>query len=148
MGIIIIDSSEPENVKKAFKARLGNQCMIKQLGCFDCNRNYILMKKNQIEYCANKNEILLLEKSGFNLSHEKNKCKNCKKRKYVRFADFSNDIGSFHIERKSVSDLLISFTTSIDLFISHLFENKNNELKKYVNTQITKTRNTCIRNYR
>lgn len=118
MSIIYGDSGEKAKTHKAFKKRLGDQYQIKELGFWDCELEKILMYKHFVEYCANPNEVTTLQLSGFKVRPKKLKCLKCPHRKYVRCADFSNEAGSFFIERKSVSDFLSSM-------IAHLYTQMN-----------------------
>ncbi len=108
MGIIYGDSAEPAKIHKLFKKRIGEQYQIKQLGFPVCSKNKVSLCKDFLFVCVEEYEVNEILKCGFKHCSGKNKCALCDDNNFTRVADFSNDKGSFYIERKSVSDFLSS----------------------------------------
>lgn len=108
MPIIYGDISEPPKLHEQFRKRIGDQYQIKHLGFFDCNHNYIHLYKERVKYCANTAEVPYLLKSGFKIDNERLLCdsRGCMDLSYIRVADYTNDRGSFYIERCSVGDFV------------------------------------------
>jgi len=104
--MIVVDVSEHNNVKNAFKERLGKKGFkIEQLGSIDCSDN--LLPHRDIG-CITAGETLSILENGKASGIDKNRCKMCKKKRYIRFADFTNDTKSFYYERKTVFDFISS----------------------------------------
>ena len=125
MGVIYGDSAEPAKIHKLFRKRIGDQYEIRQLGFPDCEIGCILFDVNRHEICAFPFEVKQYIKLGWKISTTKVRCKECKYQEFIRVADFTNDVGSFYIERKSVSDFLSSMKdrlynqmNKMDTFIS------------------------------
>ena len=108
MGIIYGDSAEPAKIHKLFKERIGDQYEIRQLGFKDCINNKIPVRDKTHYACAEDFELSTFQKAGLKYDTSKKACKGCEIFDFVRCADFTNDIGSFYVERKSVSDFLVS----------------------------------------
>jgi len=108
MGIIYGDNNEPAKIHKLFKERIGDQYQIKQLGFSDCGIDHVLMEYKGNEVCAAEFEVPAYLQFNFKRSRKKHKCDVCNHKDFIRVADFTNDIGSFYAERKSVSDFLVS----------------------------------------
>jgi len=100
--MLVVDISESKEVKEAIEKRLGKDgYKIEQLGCYDCSKLKFPIKGIGCLYTEE------LEHFG-EYELDKNLCKDCKFRKYIRFADFTNDTYSFFYERKSVYDFISS----------------------------------------
>ena len=108
MGIIYGDSAEPAKIHKLFKERIGDQYEIRQLGFSDCGIDHVLMEYKGNEICAAEFEVSAYLRFNFKRSRKKHKCDICNHKDFIRVSDFTNDIGSFYVERKSVSDFLVS----------------------------------------
>ncbi len=101
---IVVDVSEKKDVFKALEKKVGtDNFIIDQIGTFDCADRMFPIKK---EYCVDGDEMLILSESG--IHYNKELCKTCDSRKYIRFADFTNDKHSFYYERKTVLDFINS----------------------------------------
>lgn len=106
INMLVVDISEHPDVKRAFVAKLGKDGFkIEQLGSIDC-RDHLFpeamigcITKDEMDNILNKNKPIGLEKD---------RCHTCHKRKYIRFADFTNDTNSFYYERKTVFDFISS----------------------------------------
>lgn len=123
MGIIYGDSAEPKEIHVLFKKRIGDQYQIKQLGFGDCNKSNIPVNNEESAYCVEQYEIDVFIKAGY--IYNKNRCDGCSRYEFTRCADFTNAIGSFYVERKTVSDFLSSMKdrlynqmNKMDTFIS------------------------------
>lgn len=121
--IIYGDSAEPKELHRLFKKRIGEQYQIRQLGFRDCLDNRIKMRKGKHALCAAEFEMAIFIKSG--LEYSKNECSGCDNYQFKRVADFTNGIGSFYVERKTVADFLSSMKdrlynqmNKMDTFIS------------------------------
>lgn len=102
--IIFGDSAEPVIIHKKFKERLGKQYHIQQLGFWNCKDNKIMMRSPEnFPYCAMPAEIPYL-KAEFSPSDVH--IRACEHREYIQVADFTNEIGSWYAERKSVGDFV------------------------------------------
>jgi len=103
--MIVVDISEHASVKKALKDKLGKDGFkIEQLGSVDCSK-YLLPTEDA--GCLTKEEIIEILKDK-TVVLDKSLCDGCKNRRYVRFADFTNDTKSFYYERKTVFDFISS----------------------------------------
>jgi len=99
---VVVDISESKDVFNALDKKVGKgKYRIEQIGTIDCSNQYFPIKKN---YCVDKDEMEILT----NISYDKELCKSCDDRKYIRFADFTNDTNSFYYERKTVMDFINS----------------------------------------
>ena len=102
--MIIVDVSENRDVFKALDRKVGkDKYKIEQLGTFDCSDKMFPIKKH---FCVDADEMKILAEA--KVPYNKEFCKGCEKRKYIRFADFTNDMQSFHYERKTVMDFINS----------------------------------------
>ena len=102
--MIIVDISEGKNVLKKLDEKVGkDNYKIEQIGCFDCIDKLFPMSKG---YCATEDEMVFFEDT--DIVPNKEFCRECDKRKYIRFADFTNDTHSFYYERKTVLDFINS----------------------------------------
>ena len=102
--MLVVDISEHKSVIKKLEEKVGKgNFRIEQIGSFDCDDKLFPIKKG---FCANDDEIGFLLESGFGLNREI--CRECDRRKYIRFADFTNDTHSFYYERKTVLDFINS----------------------------------------
>lgn len=107
--IIYGDVNEPQIVHRAFKKRLGDQYKTKQLGFHECRSRHIIMENKQgFTWCAALYEVDELQRLGFSASLNREKCIGCQHHHYKRVSDFTNDIGSFYAERKTIGDFLSS----------------------------------------
>jgi ERCC4-type nuclease len=107
--MLVVDVSEHADVKKAFRERIGQDAFkIERLGVFDCRAE--LLPANGIGCLTYKEMGDYLKKNNFEISEplDKEMCKLCRKRKYIRFADFTNESHSFYYERKTVYDFISS----------------------------------------
>lgn len=102
--MIVVDISEHRDVVKKLEEKLGKENFkVEQLGCWDCKDKLFPIKK---DICITRDEFEVL--IGTTIKYDKRLCKGCGQRKYVRFADFSNDTRSFYYERKTVFDFISS----------------------------------------
>ena len=102
--MLIVDVSEDKKVIEKLTEKLGkDNFKIEQIGCWDCKDKLFPIKKT---FCADKDEMEFFVDTG--IVPNKDFCKDCDKRKYIRFADFTNDTHSFYYERKTVFDFISS----------------------------------------
>jgi hypothetical protein len=102
--MLIIDVSEHKDVVKKLAEKVGkDNFQIEQIGTFDCEKELFPIKK---DLCVTEDEFSVLV--GSNIKYDRNLCKECSSRKYIRFADFTNDTHSFYYERKTVFDFISS----------------------------------------
>lgn len=104
--MIVVDISEHPDTKKAFEDKLGKDGFkVEQIGCIGCRDN--LLPEDNIG-CLTADEVSTLLGHGSLVGLDKERCKLCSKRKYIRFADFTNTEHSFYYERKTVFDFISS----------------------------------------
>lgn len=109
--MLVVDISEHQDVKKAFESKLGKDGFkVEQIGCVDCND--ALFPEDEIG-CLKVEEANVLVEKGQELKLNKDRCNTCSKRRYIRFADFTNDTHSFYYERKTVFDFISSRTSRL-----------------------------------
>lgn len=102
--MIVVDISEHKSVIKKLEEKVGKgNYSIEQIGCMDCKDKKFPIKES---YCVDADEFGILNECG--ISYDKRHCKECDRREYVRFADFTNDTRSFFYERKTVLDFINS----------------------------------------
>ncbi len=102
--MIVVDVSENKKVIQALEKKIGkDNYKVEQIGCFDCMDKKFPIKSG---YCATELEMIDLSLAGF--SPNKEFCRKCDRRKYIRFADFTNESRSFFYERKTVLDFISS----------------------------------------
>jgi len=122
MGIIYGDSAEKPAIHKKFEERIGKQYQIKQLGFWECTNNKIMMRTPEnFPYCAMESELPYL-KDEFSPSEEH--LRGCEHLNFKQVADFSNESGSFYVERKIISDFLSSMKDRL--------YNQMNKMDKFV----------------
>jgi len=102
--MIVVDISESTDVIKKLEEKVGkDKFLIEQLGTFDCAEHMFPIKKG---YCVNNDEMEILTEA--NITYDKKHCEECENRRYIRFADFTNESRSFFYERKTVLDFINS----------------------------------------
>lgn len=102
--MLIIDVSEhKETIEKLAKKIGRDNFKIEQIGTFDCRKKLFPIKEN---VCVSADEFEVLLEAG--ITYDKTQCEDCSLRKYIRFADFTNDTHSFYYERKTVFDFISS----------------------------------------
>lgn len=100
--MIVVDISEDKKVVEALEKRVGkDNYKIEQIGTFDCIDSLFPISDG---VCFKEEELAKLD----NPRYDKSLCEECPRRKYVRFADFTNDTRSFFYERKTVFDFISS----------------------------------------
>lgn len=101
---LIIDVSEHKKTIEKLAEKVGkDNFKIEQIGVFDCAKKLFPIKK---DFCVDKDEFEVLLEA--DIKYDKSLCKDCEHRKYIRFADFTNDTHSFYYERKTVFDFISS----------------------------------------
>ena len=118
--MLVIDVSEHEKTIEKLIKKIGkDNFKIEQIGTFDCGDKLFPIKNN---FCVNRVDFETLNE--VSIKYDKTLCESCKKRRYIRFADFTNDTHSFYYERKTVFDFISSRKrrlydqmTKMDIFI-------------------------------
>lgn len=102
--MLVVDIAEDKKVINRLTERLGKDGFrTSRIGRFDCKEKYFPIKTG---YCVDEDEMEILAKS--NIDFNKGLCASCDKRRFIRFADFTNDTKSFFYERKTVVDFISS----------------------------------------
>lgn len=100
--MLIVDVSENKRVIEKLIERFGEDGFkIEQIGCDDCLDKKIPIKSS---CCVSEDEYEIFAEAG--IDYDKQYCNDCDRKKYVRFADFTNDTKSFYYERKTVLDFI------------------------------------------
>lgn len=100
--ILIVDISEDKRVLKKLEEKVGKDGFrIEQIGTFDCVDKKFPIKES---CCVSEDEMGIFIEA--KIHYNRTLCHNCEKRKYTRFADFTNSAYSFYYERKTVLDFI------------------------------------------
>lgn len=101
-AVIVVDISEDKRVYEELEKKVGKDGFrIEQIGTFDCIDKKFPIKESS---CVSKDEMEVLIEA--KIYYNRQLCSDCKERKYIRFADFTNSTNSFYYERKTVLDFI------------------------------------------
>jgi len=104
--MIYVDISEKEYVHNAAKRAFPELYAKKQIGCNDCAKKLIPLKKNSVTTCADEDQAPIVMSHGF--GYDKELCNDCEHSVFIRFADFEIGEGRAFVERKTSPDFLSS----------------------------------------